>query len=241
MKTTTLLLSAILPIFLFIGCLSDTEKDEAIEAFELIEQERPETVLTIDSVRTYMSLSMAVQPCLYDYNVDGTINTFDLLLFLDSNPPTIQLIEFLSVYGNEYVVDVIPAWNNFIQDFNCNLGWETYVRRQCDGIVTSFPAFDSLKWVADGVVISTNRNKLDFQNFDLDGNPLDECSGWLPPCNGINNVTMLVFNNGHTFERNADGWVYTNNFPDELPVCGTASQSPNLFGNDFLPYEFLQD
>lgn len=231
-KITTLLL---LP--LLIACEPDIAPSEVADVYTTIKAYNPETTLTPNRVKSLI-LKGGSEPCLYDYNIDGVINTADLITLLNTNPTGAEITQFLPVYGDEYVVDVIPAWNNFIQDFNCNLGWDVFIRRQCDGIVATYSTFDSLEWIYEGEVISTSRVKLDFQNYS-GGEPLKECSGWQPPCNGINEVTMRVYNDGNVFERTANGWVRTNNFPEDIPICGNAGQVPNLFGSEFLPYEFL--
>ena len=231
-------ITALFLLPLLLSCEPDVHPKEVADVYTTIKRHVPETTLTPDSVRAYI-LKRGSEPCLYDYNVDGVINTADLIRLLDSKPTGSEITQFLPVYGDEYVIDIVPAWNNYIQDFNCNLGWDVVVRRQCAGSVSNYPLFDSLEWVSEGQVLSTNREKLDFQNYDAEGLPLKECAGWQPPCNGINNVGMRVYCNGFLFYREADGWVRTNNFPDTIPVCGSPVEVPFLFGSDFFPYEFL--
>ena len=240
MKPTTLLLS----ILIFIGCTAEPES-QAEEVHRIIEKNAPELKLSVTEIEQHMNYRGGVLPCQYDFNTDGVVNSFDLIHLL-SNFGEIytmsDLIELLSVYGEEYIVDIIPASNNFIQDFNCNLGWDVFIRKQCGGIVSNVSSAIpyEIEWLHEGEVISTNRMKLDFQNYNANGDPLKECAGWQPPCNGINEVTMRVSLYGNFYERTAEGWVRTNNFPASIPICGFPSV-PNLFTGDFLPLEFLVD
>jgi len=230
-------LSTLLIITLLYGCFP-TNPDKNQDIAYRINTMRPDMTMTANDVREARSKTLNVPPCRYDKNRDGEVNTQDLVTLLP-NMTTSDLVQFLSVYGESYIVDIVPAWNNFIQDFNCNLGWDTFIRTNCEGQLSAYNEFDGVEWYdQDGNLISTNPEKLDFQNYE-NGEPLKSCSGWQPPCNGINTVTLVVINDGYTFSRTADGWVRTNNFPEDIPICGNAGQAPNLFSGNFEPYEFL--
>jgi hypothetical protein len=244
----TLLLSIIL-----FGCTKPNQSEPT--PFELINKHRSDLNYTESQVTELMqSKKFGGSPCVSDYNEDGVINTGDLIILLPligtKGVTTAQLNELLANFGQNYIIEVIPAYNNFINDVSgCGLTWEAYtpstnrwlIRKRCNGTFSWYANFDSLQWIYECQVVSRHEDNLRFQVYNLDGTPRTDCVGWQPPCNGINLVGMRVFDNGHSFYRENYGWATINNAPDSIPFCGNVAQSEFLFGNSFLPYEFLEN
>lgn len=251
MKITSALL--IILTMLFFGCRNPKSSEQT--PFEIINSYRPDLGYTEAQVSEIMQLkSFGSTPCGSDYNEDGVINSGDLIILLPligtKGYSTAQLNQLLAAFGQEYIIEVIISYNNWIDTvFGCanSASWEVYnaaldrwlIRKRCNGTFTWYANFDSLHWVYDGEIISRVEERLRFQTYLPDGSQ-NICEGWQPPCNAINSVGMRVFDNNHAFYREALGYAAVNDVPDSIPVCGDSSMAENLFGTSFLPYEFLE-
>jgi len=76
------------------------------------------------------------QPCRFDFDFNGEVdvNDFQTVLSGYGNTYTLEDVnELLINFGAEYIVDIIPLWNNKIQDVNCGLDWDATHRVKCNG------------------------------------------------------------------------------------------------------------
>jgi hypothetical protein len=145
-------------------------------------------------------------------------------------PPTYDagdLLGLLAEFG-QVDPDLVPMWNNFFQDGNCNTAQWTYLS---DGVPT---------WIIEGDTLYTQ--DLIFQTWSPSGMPL--CEGYIPPCNGGHDCRVEVDYLGARFAREAIGWALVNNAI--LPPCelGAADVEPstNYWDGEimvFEPYEFM--
>ena len=180
-------------MFLFYYCT----KPEKVYTNEVnyvhAELTRSGQVIAPNQVANAMS-QPSTSPCLWDFDANGLVGSSDLSTFLQSWVilyDVDDLADFLANYGVEYTVNIIPGWNNSIQDVTNNLGWDVVLRSDCNNVITAFNTNDSLELYFEGDLIQTNGSRLNFQTYLLDGTINN--IGWQPPCNGTNIVTMKVY------------------------------------------------
>ena len=170
--------------------------------------------------------------CLWDFDLDGSITTVDLLVLIGGYGEeynSVDLLDLLGVYGTDYVVDLVPAWTNFIQGGSCNTStWDNFPTARCNGELILIPLarIDSVHWIKNETVVWNDINSLKFKTYSDDC--LTNDIGYQPTCNGVQSITQRTFYNGNSYLRTAVGQALIFNSP--LENCG---------GNPFLDVEFL--
>lgn len=211
----------------------DNFNKDTNEVFDIIKTERPEIEISKSQIENAMSAKSST-PCIWDFNLNGTIESSDLQTFL-SNYGIIynadDLVEFLSNYTESYTLDIVPAWNNYLGQTNCNNSFDALIRVNCNGNLQNFQNFDSLSWYYNNEFV-TNDTQLKFLGATQDS----ICLGWELPCSGVfpNPIELRVYNNGHEFVRFGDSHAIQSG----IDFCNNGFNVPNLFLGPFTPYEF---
>ena len=189
--------------------------------------------------------STSNSPCRWDFNENGNVGSDDLGELLEGYG-TLFTVEdvnsFLEAYGTNYIVDVIPFWNNYIQDVNCGLDWDTFHKVRCGDVVSNL-GLDLIEteWVREGEIVGTNPFKMDWKTYGSDG-ACNTDESYQPPCNGLQEITCRIFLNGHTYERTNIGFALINT-PDSLNIPNCTNTNPyelmNFDLNTYNDLEFL--
>lgn len=231
-KVNYILLPLLVLIISFFACKKEiyTFNNDTNEVFEIIKTYKPELLEeTINKQQIEKMLYNRSQAtCTWDFNDDYIIDSSDLITLLQGfgdNYTVSDLQSFLSVYNQ--VLPIIPMWNNWVQDVNCNLGWDNLTKVKC---TTLLPAsYDSCQWIFNDEVVSRNIN-IKFRTYNPDGSV--NCEGWSPPCNGTHSMTLKIFKNGSSYERTANSLALINYVPAGTPSCFDFNV-PNLFIGNF--------
>jgi hypothetical protein len=243
----TIVIVPILILFI-IGCTKEyhdklPDHKSIDEVYSLIQES--EVPLQREQVNKMLLSKMPSSPCKWDFNIDGKINSYDLQVVLAGYGTIYNVADinaFLAAYNEEYIVDVIILFQTHIQDVNCNLDWPNFPRYKCDGTLVALPIsyIDSLNWIQNNEVISTDVTELDWKSYGYLNNPNCENSGYQPPCNGLQLVTQELYLNNHKYAREVLGFAGMNNSP--VPMCpGNVSDEETLSydPNSYAPLQFL--
>ena len=193
------------------------------------------------------------QPCKFDFDLNGEVdvNDFQTVLSGYGNTYTLEDVnELLINFGAEYIVDVIPLWNNKIQDVNCGLDWDATHRVKCNGNpylylplegITVQWFYTDLNYNVQDSLVSLNPFKMDWYTYGNNGG-CNEFDSFQPLCNGAQTMTCKIFLNGQVYERTNIG-VATINIPDSLdiPFCDNLElyEPMDNLVSDYEPYQYL--
>jgi hypothetical protein len=167
-------------------------------------------------------------PCVWDFNFNGAVDVDDLQIVLSEfglSYNVNDLADFLGDYGEEYIVDVVPLWNNYIQDINCNLDWDAFHRVKCSGMEYLYVPLEDIavEWLYTDLnygvqdsLVSTNPYKLDWYTYGNNGS-CNEFDSFQPLCNGAQTITCRIYMNGEVYERTNVG-VARINIPDSIGI-----------------------
>lgn len=245
-KLTTLMVM----IILLAGCTKETfQEDTPTRGFPTKTEEVYNILqthgirMTMDEVEDAMNANRSTsQPCEWDVNMDGAIDTTDLMNML-AGYGTIylsdDLLDMLALYGTEYIVDIVPYWQDHIQDVNCNLDWVNLPRVKCgDAFLPIPPSNLEVEWIHLDSIVGTDPFEMDWKTYGFDGDCNDEDS-YQPPCNGLQEVTCRIYYDGNTYERTNVGMAHIN-IPDSLGIesCTGLTQETMLYGGQY--YEELE-
>lgn len=203
---------------MIVGCLKDTPYTEKTEeVHEILKSHGID--MPMEQIEARMAMP-AVSPCTWDFDMSGNVDATDLLTFLEGYGTeylTDDLLDILIVYDTEYIVDVIPLYNDWIQDVNCALDWDNFPKVKCGDTMTSLSTSNiEVEWILNGEVVSTDPTKMDWKTYGLDGGCNDKDS-YQPPCNGYQEMTQRIYYGGHTYERVNVGNAHIN-IPDSLNI-----------------------
>lgn len=183
-------------------------------------------------------------PCTWDFDVDGSVSAFDLLMFIQGWITVYDAedrLDFLSNYGVSYTVDVVPLWSNFIQGSSCNTDWDNFPKYVCNENLLNIPinAIDSIHWIQYGDIVWLDKTELDWQTYSTTC-PNGESGGYAPPCNGLQTVSQRIFINGETYYRTNTGWALVDNGPE--PCEGGVSDFVGMSysASDYTHLEFKE-
>ena len=184
-------------------------------------------------------------PCRWDFNGNGNVGSEDLGELLEGYGTLFTVLDlnsFLTAYGTNYIVDVIPFWNNYIQDVNCALDWDVLHKIRCDGNISSLDLdLIETEWVREGEIVGTNPYKMDWKTYGPINDPLS-CNtpdSYQPPCNGLHEITCRIFFNGNVYERTNIGFAQIN-IPDSLNIEICSGLSYELMDYNFNSYNDLE-
>lgn len=231
-----------------ISCTPNYEVDapygnETEEIFKTFQNSNIEEVKTISKSQIAKMLTNNNENvCEYDYNEDGVINTNDLLelleLFGTEGYNTLQLTEFLAVYGQKYPLDLIIGVNNWIQDLACKMDCGIK-QRDCNGnVLPGVFIPDSVKYTMYGEIVDSIGYDLNFRGYNVDGSI--RCEGYQPPCNGMHDLIIMdAYHNGYHYHRTFNGYAALANVPDTIPFCGGFPNPEFLYDYDNIaPLQF---
>lgn len=182
-------------------------------------------------------------PCRWDFNGNGNVGSDDLGELLGGYG-TLFTVEdvnsFLEAYGTNYIVDVIPFWNNYIQDVNCGLDWDTFHKVRCGGVVSNLQLNSiETEWIYEDSIVGTNSFKMDWKTYGS-GGVCNTDESFQPPCNGLQEITCRIYLNGHTYERTNVGFALIN-IPDSLNIPNCTNTNPyELMNFDLDTYNNLE-
>lgn len=247
-------------ILLFFISLSSCKKelpvsnssDSAREIYQIIQKERPDIEITEIEIEKALQSDTQTVICSWDFNFNGVIEVSDLLIFLPKlgvEYNSSDLLFLLSVFNDEYIVDVIPAWNNFVQDNTFAV--ESFSKVLCNGevVITTLSGlpttnFDETKWYYDGELIGEGDSLL-IQTYDQNGQITN--FGWQGPCDGTKPITLEITHNGKLFSRTVNSRISTSNYPDSIPTCDdllgltlldAIFTNSSFVGIPLIPYQF---
>jgi hypothetical protein len=248
----SILIGAVLALC-FITCKKETVYDntDVVEVYEKIRTDRPDIEISKSQIVNAMAATSST-PCIWDFNYDGVVSSTDLAEFLalyGVKYNASDLTSFLAAFGETYIVDVIPAWNNFVQDNTPQV--TSFSKVLCNGEViigpvTALPSieFDETNWYYQDSLIAVG-DTLRIQTYGQDGSITNV--GWQGPCDGTKPITLEVIHNGYVFSRTVNSRISTANYPDTIPTCDellglgifdvfTANSS--YVGIPLTPYQF---
>lgn len=251
----SILLSTLVLIVLFTGCLPENylenndpeveEKAEDLYRLALAESKKLNINLDInlDDVRLELYKNREILPCESDYNRDGVVSTLDLLILLSGLGEvytTQDLLKLLASYEAEYERYFHPGIANFAH-IKCNGGWDAVPRIYCGDRFLSYDGDELIyKWYdQDTVLIQDGGSQLEFQTY-MGLDPVDQCSGWTPPFNGINTAYLQIeAPDGRIYFNGGLGWVTSVSWGPVIgPITGTFMDVENLFYSSGNPTEF---
>lgn len=245
-KFTTLM---VLFILLAVGCTKETYQSDA--PAKGVTTDSPEYIFKVlqdagvkdisyDQVVKAMNSRSSEQPCSWDFDQDGLVGTSDLLIMIEkfgTEYTTEDLFNLLGVYRTEYIVDVIPVWQNFIQGSSCNTDWDNIPRYSCQGelIQLEINRIDSIHWIQNDSIVWTSPYELNWKTYSTCQNGLYD--GYAPECNGIQIVSQRLFMNGESYFRTNVGWALVDGGPE---MCDGNIANIEGFSLSASSYEELQ-
>ena len=230
MKKSTLIVSSVLIIILItiLSCSKEIlYEDNEVQTIQKSLIDRGIYDISPDRINELLETT-SNNPCRWDFNGNGNVGSDDLGELLEGYG-TLFTVEdvnsFLEAYGTNYIVDVIPFWNNYIQDVNCGLDWDTFHKVRCGDVVSNSDLdLIETEWVREGEIVGTNPNKMDWKTYG-NGGVCNTEESYQPPCNGLQEITCRIFLNGNVYERTNIGFVLIN-IPDSLNISNCTNTDP---------------
>jgi len=219
-------------VFLFLLPFNSCKKESELPIFsetvreihQTIQKERPDILISEVEIEEALRSNTQTSICSWDFNFNGVIEISDLIIFLskfDVEYNSGDFLTFLSVFGEDYIIDIIPAWNNFIQDNAFSV--TSFSKVLCNGevVITTLSGlpttnFDETKWYYEGDLIGSG-DSLYVQTYGQNGEITN--FGWQGPCDGTKPITLEITHNGKIFSRTVNSRISTANYPDSIPTC----------------------
>lgn len=198
--------------FMFSTCKKETiyEDKEVIEVYETIKKIKPEIEISKSQIVNAMA-PMSTEPCVWDFNYDGMVSTTDLATFLSLygvKYNATDLTAFLAAFGQIYDLDIIPAWNNYVQDVTPEM--QSFSKIKCNGeflhtFGTSQPSidFDETNWYYEDSLVW--QGSVLINTVISNGDTL--VAGWDNPCNGAKEITLEIIHNDKVYRRSGVSWI----------------------------------
>lgn len=240
---TLAVLLAIIVIVVACSKINLTEANEAQHIHQSLVDKGIQKFSLTDVKESLVSRSDT--PCIWDFDLDGKITVEDLSVVLQEYGGLYTVDDigsFLTAYGSSYTLDVILLWNNWIQDVNCSLDWNTYHKLRCAGNVVPLELdIVEVEWIHEGVVVGTDPEKMDWVTYGETGK-CNNVDSYQPNCNGLQEITCRLFINNAVYERTNIGMALIN-IPESLNIETCLGVGPyELMSYDFNTYinlEFL--
>lgn len=246
MKRITLFLALL--VITTVGCRHEIDRPtmkKSVDIFTLIQNELGDkNPFTREQIYTALMTKSNVPTCRWDKNRDGVVNTADLSILLagyGTEFTTSDLLEMLSVFGEEYILNLITQWNNFAH-IKCNGGLDNTTRVECEGSTYTYTSHVSIRWYdVNGDLIQDQGDQLEFQTYSHEPPylPRKDCPGITPLQNGINTFQLeITSHQGYTYRRSGVSWVASTSWINVIgEVEGNSSEIDNLWQG---PFEYLE-